>query len=112
MVAAYHPSPKPHVPRSVGARADGHGWVWAGLGSVWGISDLYQTPRNAISVFLGPASNLLLQDSRRRWAHAALPERHGEVGGVLISILCWSGVSLCTESGRGRVYFEQEAILT
>ena len=60
----------------------------------------------------GPATEHSPAVFGRRWAHAALPERHGEVGGVLISILCWSGVSLCTESGRGRVYFEQEAILT
>jgi hypothetical protein len=55
MVAAYHPSPKPHVPRSVGARAEGHGRVRVrvrvGLSSGCCTSDLYQTPRKAISVF-------------------------------------------------------------
>jgi hypothetical protein len=63
MVAAYHPSPKPHVPRSAGVRADRPMRVWASLPSDWGISNSYQTPRKAISVFLGPTSNLLLQYS-------------------------------------------------
>jgi hypothetical protein len=73
MVAAYHPSPKPHVPRSAGVRADRPMRVWASLPSDWGISNSYQTPRKAISVFLGPTSNLLLQAVfGRRWAHAAL----------------------------------------
>jgi hypothetical protein len=55
------PFPKPHVRRSVGARAEGAWRVWVGLSSGWGTSDLYQTPRKAISVFLVPASNLPLR---------------------------------------------------
>jgi len=57
------PFPKPHVRRSVGARAEGAWRVWVGLSSGWGASDLYQTHRKAISVFLVPASNLPLQYS-------------------------------------------------
>ena len=55
-VAAHHPLfPKPHVRRSVGARAEGAWRVWEGLSSGWGTSDLYQTPQKAISVFFVPA---------------------------------------------------------
>ena len=49
--AAYHPSPKPHVPRSAGVRAEGPKRVWVGRLSGWGSSDLYQTPLKAISAF-------------------------------------------------------------
>ena len=53
MVAAYHPFPKPHGPRSAGVRAERPRPVWVGLLSGWGISNLYQPPRKAISAFLG-----------------------------------------------------------
>ena len=56
------PFPKPHVRRSVGARAEGAWRVWEGLSSGWGTSDLYQTPQKAISVFFVPPSELLLED--------------------------------------------------
>ena len=56
------PFPKPHVPRSVGARAEGAWRVWEGLSSGWGTSDLYQTPQKAISVFFVPPPDLLLED--------------------------------------------------
>ena len=36
--------------------------VWASLPSDWGISNSYQTPRKAISVFFVPASDLLIED--------------------------------------------------
>ena len=61
MVAAYHPSPKPHVRQSAGARAEDACRVWEGLSSGWGTSDLYQTPQKAISVFFVPPPDLLLQ---------------------------------------------------
>jgi hypothetical protein len=56
------PFPKPHVRRSVGARAEGAWRVWVGLSSGWGTSDLYQTPQKAISVFFVPPPDLLLED--------------------------------------------------
>jgi len=37
--------------------------VWVRLRSGWGVSDLYQTPRKAISVFFVPPPNLPLQCS-------------------------------------------------
>ena len=53
------PFPKPHVRRSVGARAEGAWRVWEGLSSGWGTSDLYQTPQKAISVFFVPPPDIL-----------------------------------------------------
>ena len=59
------PFPKPHVPQSVGVRAEGPRPVWVGLLSGQGTSNLYQPLRKAISVFFGPAPNLLLHRVRR-----------------------------------------------
>ena len=56
------PSPKPHVPQLVGVRAEGPRPVWVGLLSGWGVSNLYQPLRKAISAFLGPSPDLLLED--------------------------------------------------
>ena len=56
------PSPKPHVPQSVGVRAGCPRPVWVGLLSGWGVSNLYQPLRKAISAFLGPSPDLLLED--------------------------------------------------
>ena len=61
MVAAYHPSPKPHGPRSTGVRTDCPKRVWLGLRSGQGISNLYQGDWKAISAFWRPPPDLLLQ---------------------------------------------------
>ena len=88
-VGAYHPSPKPHVPRSAGVRAESPKRVWVGLLSGWGSSDLYQTPRKAISAFWSRPPDVLLQYSVQIRSPVApcRPGRHGGLGGVLISIL-------------------------
>ena len=53
------PSPKAHGPRSAGVRAEGPGRVRVGLLSGQGVSNLYQPPRKAISVFWRPRPDLL-----------------------------------------------------
>ena len=55
------PFPKPHGPRSAGVRAEGPRLVWVELTSGWGVSNLYQPPRKAISAFWSRSPDLLLQ---------------------------------------------------
>jgi hypothetical protein len=63
-VAALPPPQNPTCrDRPVGARAEGPTRpVWVGRLSGWVVSNLYETPRMAISLFLDPAPSLLLQD--------------------------------------------------
>ena len=81
------------------ARAGGAWRVWVGLRSSWGVSDLYQTPQKAISVFFVPASNLPLQYSVAGGPPPAWAPRRAMRSRDIHSVLVRAGfVPICKRS--------------
>ena len=70
-----------------------------GLRSSWGVSDLYQTPQKAISVFFVPASNLPLQCSVAGGPPPAWAPRRAMRSRDIHSVLVRAGfVPICKRS--------------
>ena len=110
-VAALPPPQNPTCrDRPVGARAEGPTRpVWVGRLSGWVVSNLYETPRMAISVFLDPAPSLLLQDlAPAGGAASSRPRKTPRPAAMSWSVggsrrhHRWRCGSACPGSGTGR----------
>jgi hypothetical protein len=96
--------------RPVCVRADRPMRVWASLPSDSGISNLYQTPRKSISVFLGPARlTPPWAGSGRSLRGTCRPRPLSYPGEILVSILALSG-DFGHADGASRVSFADRIV--